>query len=95
MEISIRADDFFKIHSNMLVNLINTVKQQIIVKARSFTYNRLCHTMEIKPEDLLKTGYKNMAFKTASVTDSITAISSKGLKLYYKRLYHNLKLKTD
>ena len=51
--------------------------------------------MEIKPEDLLITGYKNMAFKTASVTDSITAISSKGLKLYYKRLYHNLKLKTD
>ena len=48
MEISIRTDGFFKIHSKMWVNLINLVKQQIIVKAWSFTYNRLRHSMEIK-----------------------------------------------
>ena len=36
----------------------------------------------VKTGGLLKTGYKNMAIKTGSVTDSITATYSKDLKLY-------------
>ena len=35
-----------------------------------------------------------MEVKTGSVIDSITAIHSKGLSLYYNRLHHSLKVKT-
>ena len=49
------------------LNLINLAKQQILVKAWGFTKNRLRHSMEIKE------GF---------ITDSITAIYSKGLQVY-------------
>ena len=80
----------------MWVNLINLLKQQIIVKARIFTYTRLRHSMEIKKSLsqtpslplIVKTGgfTKNRLqkhdSKTGFVADSITAIYRKGLKLY-------------
>ena len=36
-----------------------------------------------------------MEIKTGSITDSITAIYSKGLNLYWNKLHHNLKVKAD
>lgn len=47
--------------------LINVTKQQIILKARSFTKNRLRHNMQIK---------------AGSVSDSITDSYSKDLMIY-------------
>ena len=69
MEISIRPDVFFKIHSNTLyvVKPINLPKQQIIEKALSFVKN------------IYVTAWRE---KTGSVTDSITAIFSKDLRIY-------------
>ena len=52
IEISLRPDAFSKIDSKIWVNLINLAKQQIIVKAWSFTCDRLRHSMDIKKVSL-------------------------------------------
>ena len=91
MEISIRPDGFFKIHSNMWVNLI-----KVTVKTGNVTYNTLCHDMETKTS-LIQTPSMPFIVKTWGFTKHKlqkhgnqnrlryrlhTAIFSRGLKIY-------------